>query len=292
MTVTDQFLTAEQKQHFLDRGHVIVHDCFSREVAQQWTDVAFERIGYDKNDPTTWVEGFRFTPQSETVPVREFAPRAWQAACELMGGEDRPEEPMTWHNGMAANFHAGSEVPWQPPQPHGNHWHVDGDHFRYFLDSPEHGLTMLVMWSDIEPRGGGTFIACDSIPVISRYLAEHPEGISAHELTGGANPGLIGQCTDLVELTGRIGDVVLIHPFMLHSISFNHSGRARFISNPGIKLREPMNFHRASPDEYSLVEKAILQGLGVDQLDFEPTRPRRAFSADEIARHRELGREG
>jgi hypothetical protein len=42
-------------------------------------------------------------------------------------------------------------------------WHKDGDFFRHFLDSPEQGLLTIVLWSDIEERGGGTFIAPDSV---------------------------------------------------------------------------------------------------------------------------------
>ena len=35
-----------------------------------------------------------------------------------------------------------------------------------------------------------------------------------------------------------------------------------------------MNFNRPSADDFSPVERAILRGLGVERLDFRPTRPR------------------
>ena len=41
-------------------------------------------------------------------------------------------------------------------------------------------------------------------------------------------PGLIRECQQLVELTGDQGDVVLMHPFVMHRISGNPSGRPRF----------------------------------------------------------------
>ena len=41
-------------------------------------------------------------------------------------------------------------------------------------------------------------------------------------------PGLIRECQQLVELTGDQGDVVLMHPFVMHRVSGNPSGRARF----------------------------------------------------------------
>ena len=49
------------------------------------------------------------------------------------------------------------------------------------------------------------------------------------------------------------------------------------VSNPAVRLREPMNFNRPSADDFSPVERAILRGLGVERLDFRPTRPRLAI---------------
>jgi hypothetical protein len=58
------------------------------------------------------------------------------------------------------------------------------------------------------PKGGGTFVAADSVPVVARFLAGHPEGVLPGEFD---YAGLIGQCRDFVEMTGQAGDVVLLH---------------------------------------------------------------------------------
>jgi hypothetical protein len=118
--------------------------------------------------------------------------------------------------------------------------------------------------------GGGTFVAADSVPVVARFLAEHPEGM----LPGGFDyAGLIGQCRDFVEMTGEAGDVVLLHPYTLHAASQNVLGVFRIITNPALALREPMNFNRRDADDFSLVERAVLRGLGVRRLDFVPAAP-------------------
>jgi hypothetical protein len=41
------------------------------------------------------------------------------------------------------------------------------DFFRHFLDSPEQALLTLVLWTDMLPKGGGTFVAADSVPVVA-----------------------------------------------------------------------------------------------------------------------------
>lgn len=97
-------------------------------------------------------------------------------------------------------------------------------------------------------QGGGTFIAADSVPVVAAHLAEHPEGVLSTEFDFLA---LTRQCHEFVELTGQAGDVVLMHPFMLHATSQNVIGHGRLITNPPITLREPMRFDRADPGELS-----------------------------------------
>jgi hypothetical protein len=99
---------------------------------------------------------------------------------------------------------------------------------------------------------------------IARYLLDHPEGI----LTSESFDHIVAKCTDFRELTGEIGDVYLIHPFMLHATSQNPSPRPRFITNPPVGLREPMNFDRRNSDDYSLVERKILNDLGSSWIAF------------------------
>ena len=118
-------------------------------------------------------------------------------------------------------------------------------------------------------KGGGTFVAADSVPVVARFLAEHPEGVLPDDFDYAE---LIGQCHDFVEMTGEAGDVVLLHPYTLHATSQNVLGVSRIITNPPLALREPMNFNRPDPDDFSLVEQAVLRGLGVGRLDFVADR--------------------
>ena len=117
----------------------------------------------------------------------------------------------------------------------------------------------------------GTFIAPDSIGVVARYLQDHPEGVEPDYFGK-----LIGQCREFVEVTGPAGTFVLLHPFMLHASSSNHSGKARFMTNPPLVLRDHMNLNRKDPREFSLLERTTLHALGIERLDFQPTVPRRS----------------
>ena len=105
-------------------------------------------------------------------------------------------------------------------------------------------------------QGGGTFIAPDSVRLIAKVLADHPEGLDRYDF--GA---LIHQCHEFVELTGEAGDFVILHPFMLHASSQNVLRVPRFMSNPPILLKEPMQFNRPNPADFSLLERTEEFGL-------------------------------
>jgi hypothetical protein len=280
-------LSEEQIESFLRRGFVTIPACFTREDAQPWLDEAWIRLGYDQADPTTWAEKRVHMPSVRHVEVKDFAPTAWRAACELLGGEERIAQPYTWGDGFIVNLGLGADRQWEPPSRSSDGWHKDGDFFRHFFDSPEQGLLTLVLWSDIEPRGGGTFVAADSVAPVARLLAETPEGILPDDFD---YDELIGQCAEFVETTGRLGDVVLLHPFVLHAVSQNHRG-PRFITNPPITLREPMRFDRADPAEHSLVERAVLRALGVQRYDFRPAGEREQVVPERVLRQRRMAEE-
>ena len=65
------------------------------------------------------------------------------------------------------------------------------------------------------------------------------------------------------EMTGEVGDVILLHPLMLHSASKNLLRHVRIITNPPVSLKEPFCFDRERMEDYSLVELKTLRDLGM-----------------------------
>ncbi|MBC8103987.1 MAG: hypothetical protein H7Z41_15545 [Cytophagales bacterium] len=285
MTAQYQFLSPDQVEQFLTRGFCVVRNAFDRDKARIWTDQVFTRLGYEEADPSTWEQHRIHMPSHEFAPVAEYAPLAWGAMCELMGGEDRVR-PSTWGNGFIVNLGKPEDADtWQPPSAKVGGWHKDGDFFRHFLDSPEQGLLTIVLWSDVVSRGGATFVAGDSVPVVARFLADHPEGVTPNGFGFG---NMIQECTDFAEATGEVGDVYLLHPYILHASSQNALRRPRYITNPPVGLKEPMNFNRENPDDFSLIEQTVLRGLGVERLDFQPTAPRERIVPGSHAKKQEM----
>ena len=284
-------LTRDEAAHFVEHGYVVVKGAFPRQLAASacesaWTELERE-YGVARTDQDIWggvsngrgaMAGYVRTQGSGVRHnLRTHAPRAFAAQADAVGGAERLAgrgDDLTWSDAVVGNLRVPDGPRWQPPAPRQPGWHKDGWHFRHFLDSPEQGLLTVPIYTDIESESGGTFLARDSIAPVARLLAGCPAGLHPDGVQGGGYlvPGLIEQCSDFVELTGEAGDVVLVHPYMLHRVSVNPSPRPRFIANMALVLAKPMRFSRPADDAYSLVELAVLRRLNASSLDFQTTR--------------------
>jgi len=151
-------------------------------------------------------------------------------------------------------------------------WHSDDDWYRAFLDSTGNAMTIIHCFSDIPPRGGGTWICEDGIPGVVDFLYNHPEGIDPP--IDGQHCTHVKDCKQFITTTAKKGDVIILHGLLPHIVSPNYLHYARIISNPHVCLANPHNFNR--PDgEYTLLEQVILNGLGRKSLpEWKPTRER------------------
>lgn len=279
----NQFLSDEQIEHFLRRGFIKIEEALPRDLALERGARGWARIETDPDDVSTWTQTRHHLPSENFLSVRENAPMVWQAAQQLLGAGWTHD--WKWGDGFIFNLGDDSSHGWVAPTDWNKGWHKDGDFFRHFLDSPEQALLTIVLWTDVAARSGGTFLACDSVPIVARYLAAHPNGVRPNAFPFAE---MKSQCHDFEEATGRAGDVFLLHPFLLHTASRNWTRNQRIITNPPTSLRAPMNFNRANSADQSVVERAVLQGLGVENYDFAPTAPREKIVPQRVLDQRKL----
>ena len=288
-------ITRDEAERFVANGFVVIKDAFSKDYAshiavQAWRELR-EQYGVDQNDPNTWVQrrdghgpsGYaRLKGSDRQHRLKSLARKAFQAQVDIVGGTRRfPSggEDLTWGEGVVSNLGVADDPRWQPPERKQPGWHKDGWHFRHFLNSPEQATVTVPLYTDIQPKSGGTYLAVDSIGPVAQLLLDSPAGLHPDSVQGAGYliPGLVDQCEVFSELTGEAGDMVLLHPFMLHRVSINPSTRPRFIANMAPVLSEPMFFDRDTNDSYSLVELATLHALGQVNCDFQQERPMQGF---------------
>jgi hypothetical protein len=175
MPATDQdqySLTEEQKQHWLEHGFIKLTNCFSREAAEQFTSSVWTRLGASPDDKSTWPPEKINMPGHTKVSVKDFAPKAYYAIADIVGGEDKIADwCKDWKDGWIVNLGNPEFKPTEPLDLRTlDNWHNDGDWFVHFLDSPEQAMLVIPLFSDIESKGGGTAICTDGIGLVAKHL--------------------------------------------------------------------------------------------------------------------------
>jgi ectoine hydroxylase-related dioxygenase (phytanoyl-CoA dioxygenase family) len=151
-----------------------------------------------------------------------------------------------------------SAQPWSVPA---RGWHADTN-YRSAL-SPPAGVRTHALFGDVVPRAGGTLIVSGSHRLVHRHFQEHPpprtaRGADYRRLLA-RHPYLRDLHTDgdsaeraarfmghveehdgialqVVENTGAAGDVMLLHPLVLHVATPNNGSGPRFLLSGGVDL--------------------------------------------------------
>jgi hypothetical protein len=192
-------LTEEQVEFFIGNNWLKLDGAVPVALCAEWVAAACELNGIDLSDPATWPKRNNFVSAGLSGEMAQLAPRLYAAITQLVGGAERMRDPaLSIDSGLVANWDRGADSPWVEPgfgseyeQKSGGECggcHVDGD-FNHFVDSPETGLQVFILWGDVEYQAGPTYIAPDSPKHITRVLLENPQGLSACALGGGGGDG-------------------------------------------------------------------------------------------------------
>jgi hypothetical protein len=118
-------------------------------------------------------------------------------------------------------------------------------------------LLLLFLFSDVGPEDAPTRIRAGShLDVPAPLAGAGPEGREWSALCADAVRASEGRPETAA--TGRAGDVLLCHPFLVHAAQ-PHRGRVpRFMAQPPLEPTGPLDLSGAAP---SPVERAVLNGL-------------------------------
>ena len=243
---------------FIESGYTTVRQAFTAGQAAAAAECVWRRMeekaGIRKADPSTWPQAYDIEEHLISPVVLDCFTDRIASAIGQLAGPGRWRGERRW--GLwPVNFSFGKSRPYDFPV---TGWHIDGNWFTHTIDSPKQGLLVIGLFTDIEPRGGGTILSLGSHKRTARVLAGHPDGIGHRDLFNEVLSEPIG---NFHEITGSAGDVVLAHPFLFHTRGIKHTGPPRIISNTEAGLREPMVLTRAPGSGYSVLEESIRRAL-------------------------------
>ena len=269
MRLTNQaaHLSEMQRERFLHDGFVRIHHAFPADVAAEGRAILWRDTSCNPNDRSTWTRPVVRLGDYAQEPFRiAVNTPALHAAFDDLAGRDR------W---VARQSLGGFPVRFpHPDDPGDTGWHVDASfppkgaansyfEWRVNVRSRRRALLMLFLFSDVGEDDAPTRIRVGSHLVVARLLAPAGDaGMSMIEISqaGEAATGGLPEAS----ATGPAGTVYLCHPFLLHAAQAHRGTVPRFMAQPPLVLKTPYALRR-SDWEYSLVERAIRMGLGIDQ---------------------------
>jgi hypothetical protein len=251
-------LSPSDIESFVELGYCTLRGAFTAQQAGAASDCLWRRVEQKtmirRHDPATWPEAYDIEEHLQSPEVLACFSDDLTFAVEQLVGSGRWRGYREW-GFWPINFSYGANLPYDYPI---GGWHIDGNWFRHTLDCPKQGLLVIGLFTDIQPRGGGTILAGGSHKITARVLARHPDGISHVDLFHEVLQEPLGH---FWEVTGNAGDVFLCHPFLFHCRGYKHCGPPRIISNTEAGLWQPMNFGRPNFPDHSPLERSIIQAL-------------------------------
>jgi hypothetical protein len=253
--------TADDPAQFAEHGWVRVHGAFTAEDASAMRTVTWrtlEQIGIRRGDPSTWnrerpdhLQHLKSDPAFRAVGSE----RTRAAIDEVLDGREWAE-PKDW--GAFFLVFPTPGRPWGVPT---GGWHLDAAYDGPL--SPPDGVKVHAMYGDVAPRAGGMNIISGSHRLVHRWFSEHhvERGTRAAKMRKHLHqhPYLRDLCAEgdrearierfhrrveevdgiplqVIENTADAGDVILMHPLLLHAPPAAHTGSApRFLLNKDLR---------------------------------------------------------
>ncbi len=264
--VVHRVLSDAQRKQFVRDGFVKLENAFSPKLAAQGRAILWREIGFNPNDRTTWTRPVVRLGDCPQQPFRKAANTAvlHDAFDELVGvGRWVPRQSL---GGFPIRFPHRDD-------PGDTGWHIDASfppveptgpgepytRWRVNLRSKGRALLMLFLFSDVGEDDAPTRIRLGSHLRVPPLLASTGEdGLPMMELSLAAARATEGLPVAIA--TGTAGTVFLCHPFLVHAAQPHRGLTPRFLAQPPLYPKMPLEFKREDGN-YSLVEEAIRLGL-------------------------------
>ena len=243
-------------QHFLDHGYVILRRCIPRNECERFSEQVIQptlaRFNIFLNNPDSWclenTNNFVMNEGSEDGVPFGVMVRNYEDGSDPISDSNEKQWPaftdssklikfLDYLHGSKCNWRwlhsenigwihlrfpvATNDSVFQP------NWHVDGGHLKiHRLDSIEQSVVVLPMIQDVLKSGGNTILIPGSHLSIMHHLKEANEGISYHNLIklSWKIANLANPSDKVVAAPCDAGDILVMHPFLVHAASGNCVG--------------------------------------------------------------------
>lgn len=248
-------LTQDQRDEFNEQGFIRLCGAFSATEAKAMEDLLWDALdrkhGVSRDDKSTWQIplGAGLQKLRTHTVFRPIGGPMLQAALDDLIGSGRWETPRHWCSFLVS-------FPQLKGAKSRANFHTD---FPYNIPATRVvGALVIAFLGSVPPDTGGTLVVEGSHKLVARFIEAKPHlkdlkmKVTRQALLA-SDPYLRALCCDwterdwvaelpmtkhsvsgtllrVIELTGQPGDVVVCHPWLLHSSSSNRGSKPRFMS--------------------------------------------------------------
>lgn len=246
---------------FIRDGYVAVRGAVDAETLAACRELIWEsmaRRGVRRDDPATWPPLVEIDDLAAAPFAAAGMSPALAAAYDELIGPGWWSPPVDVGNAVAVRFpsedraNAGYHIEGSYLGPAGQRWWVN-------IRSRARGLLALFLFTDVSPDDALTRLMCGSHLAVPEFLAPYgEEGADADAEFW--RPSAL--CLPVAHATGSAGDVLLCHPFIVHTATWPHRGIApRMIAQPAVHAAGGFAVDGTDP---APVARAIAAGLAME----------------------------
>lgn len=261
----DGMLSQKQKEHFKDKGFIRIKGAFSKESAAKMEEKVWEELyrlnSIKSTEPKTW-NIIQATKLQDIKKDPVFDPIGGTATIEAIDdllGEGKWQGPSNW--GQFLVTFPTKDTEWTVPH---SIWHTD---FGY-EKSPDilQGLLFTSFISSVKQRSGGTAFIEASHRIVEKFVRKQSQKFledmrKARLKLIQSEPWLLELITDdgrsdrlerfmetttlvsdvpvkVREMTGEPGDIIIGHPWLLHTPALNCGDYPRMMRVQRIRVAE------------------------------------------------------
>lgn len=248
-----QTLSQQQIEQFIDEGFIRIDHAFPESVAAEVRDLLWNDLGVDRHDRRTWTRPvIRLGMYAQEPFIKSANTPVLHSAFDQLVGAGKwipcmnmgtfPVRFPSSEDSGDAGWHVDASFPGADP---GNFldWRIN-------LHSKGRGLLMLFLYSDVGEQDAPTRIRVGSHADVAQALqSQGEEGLAFMELAGELD---FMPEREVVLATGKAGTVYLCHPFLVHAAQPHRGTEPRFMAQPPLLLRQPLDVYGDSPVEVAI----------------------------------------
>lgn len=235
-------LSDAEIDEFRSNGYLLVRNVFDPEVGLQCVRNVLEALGREQQVDLNAPKKARYVlgRRSGEPFDRLTSPKLLSLIDALVGADAWERSHISTHGAFFVTFPGFHGTVWKPPVGVGQ-WHIDRGYSpvdAYHLKQGNCAIVPVLLLTPSRVDGAATLAVRGSHRMVARMLRRAHWPIRPGPVVAFCDALTMRRSWqgEIVQLVGEAGDVVFLHPYLIHCASANTTSHIRIMCNTGVGL--------------------------------------------------------